>query len=106
MTATGHDEPVLAIEDLTPRQTVAELDKYVIGQDGAKRAVAIALRNRWRRQRVEPALAEEIVPKNILMNRPHRCWQDRDRPPPGAAGEGAVHEGRGEQVHRSRLRRP
>ncbi len=67
MTAAGHDEPALAIEDLTPRQTVAELDKYVIGQDDAKRAVAIALRNRWRRQRVEPALAEEIVPKNILM---------------------------------------
>jgi ATP-dependent HslUV protease ATP-binding subunit HslU len=52
---------------LTPRQIVAELDKYVIGQAGAKRAVAIALRNRVRRQKLAPDLAEEIAPKNILM---------------------------------------
>jgi ATP-dependent HslUV protease ATP-binding subunit HslU len=52
---------------LTPRQIVAELDKYVIGQKDAKRAVAIALRNRMRRQKLTPELAEEIVPKNILM---------------------------------------
>ena len=56
-----------AVEDLTPRQIVAELDKYVVGQKAAKRAVAIALRNRWRRQQIEGAMAEEIVPKNILM---------------------------------------
>jgi ATP-dependent HslUV protease ATP-binding subunit HslU len=54
-------------EALTPRQIVAELDKYVIGQAGAKRAVAIALRNRTRRQKLAPDLAEEIAPKNILM---------------------------------------
>jgi ATP-dependent HslUV protease ATP-binding subunit HslU len=54
-------------DSLTPRQTVAELDKYVIGQAGAKRAVAIALRNRMRRQKLAPELAEEIAPKNILM---------------------------------------
>jgi ATP-dependent HslUV protease ATP-binding subunit HslU len=54
-------------ESLTPRQIVAELDKHVIGQMHAKRAVAIALRNRTRRQRLSPELAEEIVPKNILM---------------------------------------
>jgi ATP-dependent HslUV protease ATP-binding subunit HslU len=52
---------------LTPRQIVAELDKYVIGQGAAKRAVAIALRNRTRRQKLTPDLAEEIAPKNILM---------------------------------------
>ena len=54
-------------ESLTPRQIVAELDKYVIGQAKAKRAVAIALRNRMRRQKLPPELAEEIAPKNILM---------------------------------------
>src|SRR4051794_11033946 len=52
---------------LTPRQIVAELDKYVIGQAAAKRAVAIALRNRVRRQKLPPDLAEDIAPKNILM---------------------------------------
>jgi ATP-dependent HslUV protease ATP-binding subunit HslU len=54
-------------ESLTPREIVAELDKYVIGQAAAKRAVAIALRNRMRRQKLAPELAEEIAPKNILM---------------------------------------
>ena len=52
---------------LTPRQIVAELDKYVVGQPAAKRAVAIALRNRIRRQKLAPELAEEVAPKNILM---------------------------------------
>ncbi|MCL4840067.1 MAG: HslU--HslV peptidase ATPase subunit, partial [Thermoanaerobaculia bacterium] len=56
-----------ALEDLPPRQIVAELDRHVVGQAAAKRAVAIALRNRWRRQRLPAAVAEEIVPKNILM---------------------------------------
>jgi ATP-dependent HslUV protease ATP-binding subunit HslU len=57
----------VAIENMTPRQIVAELDKYVVGQRMAKRAVAIALRNRWRRQQLPPELGEEIAPKNILM---------------------------------------
>ncbi|MCK4378245.1 MAG: ATP-dependent protease ATPase subunit HslU [Deltaproteobacteria bacterium] len=52
---------------LTPREIVAELDKYVVGQDDAKRAVAIALRNRWRRQQVPGELRDEIAPKNIIM---------------------------------------
>ncbi len=56
-----------AVETLTPRQIVAELDKYVVGQHRAKRAVAIALRNRMRRQKLSPELAEEVAPKNILM---------------------------------------
>jgi ATP-dependent HslUV protease ATP-binding subunit HslU len=54
-------------ETLTPRQIVAELDKFIIGQDEAKRAVAIALRNRWRRMQLPEALRTEITPKNILM---------------------------------------
>jgi ATP-dependent HslUV protease ATP-binding subunit HslU len=56
-----------ATESLTPRQIVAELDKHVVGQAAAKRAVAIALRNRMRRQKLPPELAEEVAPKNILM---------------------------------------
>jgi len=56
-----------AAEALTPREIVAELDKYVVGQKLAKRAVAIALRNRMRRQKLSPELAEEVAPKNILM---------------------------------------
>jgi ATP-dependent HslUV protease ATP-binding subunit HslU len=52
---------------LTPREIVSELDKYIIGQDDAKRSVAIALRNRWRRQQVAPELRDEIAPKNIIM---------------------------------------
>ncbi len=51
----------------TPREIVSELDRYIVGQGDAKRAVAIALRNRWRRQQLEPALREEVLPKNILM---------------------------------------
>ena len=54
-------------EELTPRQIVAELDKFIIGQHDAKRAVAVALRNRWRRLRLAPEVAREILPKNILM---------------------------------------
>src|SRR5437764_3652960 len=54
-------------EALTPRQIVAELDKYVIGQTAAKRAVGIAVRNRMSRQKLSPELAEDITPKNILM---------------------------------------
>ena len=52
---------------MTPREIVSELDKYIVGQDDAKRAVAIALRNRWRRARVPEPLHSEITPKNILM---------------------------------------
>src|SRR6187397_3582363 len=55
------------LDALTPRQIVAELDKHVVGQAAAKRAVAIALRNRMRRQKLSPELAEDVAPKNILM---------------------------------------
>ena len=63
---TAEDQE-LTLEDLTPREIVAELDKHVVGQNAAKRAVAIALRNRMRRQKLPPDIAEEIMPKNIIM---------------------------------------
>jgi len=62
---TSEDTPLL--DELTPREIVRELDKYVIGQGDAKKAVAIALRNRIRRQKLDPEMAEEVMPKNILM---------------------------------------
>src|SRR3984893_17743529 len=61
------EEEQIAPDELTPREIVAELDKHVVGQKDAKRAVAIALRNRMRRQKLTPDLAEEVIPKNIIM---------------------------------------
>src|SRR5437773_10491596 len=61
------EEADVILDELTPREIVSELDKYVVGQHAAKRAVSIALRNRMRRQKLPPELAEEIAPKNILM---------------------------------------
>src|SRR5882724_5899264 len=61
------EEEQIALDELTPREIVAELDKHVVGQKDAKRAVAIALRNRMRRQKLTPDLAEEVIPKNIIM---------------------------------------
>ena len=57
----------LPIENLTPTQIVAELDHYIVGQTAAKRAVAVALRNRYRRQQLPPEQRDEVTPKNILM---------------------------------------
>ncbi len=65
---TNHTEQVLArLADLTPRQVVAELDRYIVGQADAKKAVAIALRNRWRRQRAPDGIRDEIAPNNIIL---------------------------------------
>jgi ATP-dependent HslUV protease ATP-binding subunit HslU len=61
------EEEQVALDELTPREIVAELDKHVVGQKEAKRSVAIALRNRMRRQKLPPELAEEVIPKNIIM---------------------------------------
>jgi ATP-dependent HslUV protease ATP-binding subunit HslU len=55
------------VADLTPRQTVEELDRYIVGQDAAKRAVAVAIRNRWRRQQLPPELRKDVTPKNIIL---------------------------------------
>ena len=57
----------------SPREIVSELDKFIIGQNKAKKAVAVALRNRWRRKQLDDSLKEEIVPKNILMVGPTGC---------------------------------
>src|SRR5438874_9781225 len=57
-------------ENMTPRQTVAELDRYIVGQSAAKRAVAVAIRNRWRRQQLPPELRKDVTPKNIIMMGP------------------------------------
>jgi ATP-dependent HslUV protease ATP-binding subunit HslU len=67
--AAPAEEPELlpALDDMTPREIVAELDKYIVGQAAAKRAVAVALRNRVRRQKLPPEIAEDVLPKNILM---------------------------------------
>ncbi len=58
----------MRLDDLTPRQIVAELDKYVVGQNNAKRAVAVALRNRIRRQKLPPEIAQDVLPKNIYIS--------------------------------------
>ncbi|HEY8926324.1 MAG TPA: ATP-dependent protease ATPase subunit HslU [Polyangia bacterium] len=63
--ASGHTRPNL--DSLTPRAIVEELDRYIVGQRDAKRAVAVALRNRWRRQKVAPPMRDEIAPKNIML---------------------------------------
>ena len=60
-------EPIPSFDELTPREIVVELDKYIVGQNAAKRAVAVALRNRVRRQKLQPEMAEDVLPKNILM---------------------------------------
>ncbi len=91
---------------MTPREIVSELDRYIVGQRAAKRAVAIALRNRWRRQQVAEELRDEIAPKNIIMIGPTGRREDRDLAPPRQARAGAVPQGRGLEVHRGRLRRP
>jgi len=69
----GQNDGTPLLDELTPREIVSELDKYVVGQAEAKRAVAIALRNRIRRQKLDPEMAEEVMPKNILMMGPTGC---------------------------------
>src|ERR1700748_2956902 len=61
------------MSSFSPREIVSELDRFIVGQHEAKRAVAIALRNRWRRQQLAPELREEVLPKNILMIGPTGC---------------------------------
>src|SRR6201986_3557326 len=63
----------MEVPTYSPREIVSELDRFIVGQGDAKRAVAIALRNRWRRHRLPEGLREEVVPKNILMIGPTGC---------------------------------
>src|SRR2546422_1188295 len=63
----GEVDEGVGLDEMTPRQIVAELDKHVVGQRNAKRAVAIALRNRVRRQKLAPEMAVDVMPKNIIM---------------------------------------
>ena len=63
----------MEVPTYSPREIVSELDRFIVGQNDAKRAVAIALRNRWRRQNLPEAMREEVVPKNILMIGPTGC---------------------------------
>src|SRR5260370_38969738 len=65
--AEGGQELLPALDDMTRGESVLELDKYIVGQGAAKRAVAVALRNRVRRQKLPPEIAEDVLPKNILM---------------------------------------
>ena len=93
-------------QDLTPRAIVEELDRYIVGQKAAKRAVAVALRNRWRRQQVPPPMRDEIAPKNIMLIGPTGVGKTEIARRLAQAGGGAVRQGRGLEVHRGRLRRP
>ena len=95
-----------SMTDFSPREIVSELDRFIVGQADAKRAVAIALRNRWRRLQLDDELREEVLPKNILMIGPDRRRQDRDLAPAGQARRRAVPQGGGHQIHRGRLCRP
>src|SRR5918992_1218947 len=67
MPSNRTEQTLARLADLTPRQIVAELDRYIVGQADAKKAVAIALRNRWRRHRAPEAIREEIAPNNIIL---------------------------------------
>lgn len=77
--------------NFSPREIVSELDRYIVGQEEAKKAVAVALRNRWRRMQVPQNLRDEIVPKNILMVGADRCRQNGNFPPSGQAGQSSVY---------------
>jgi len=86
------DAPNLAtgFDQLTPKAIVAALDRHIVGQNDAKKAVAVALRNRWRRQQLPDDLREEVTPKNILMIGPTGCGKTeisrRNSPFPPAPG--------------------
>src|SRR5215213_9671185 len=73
MSSNRTQQALAKLADLTPRQIVAELDRYIVGQQEAKKAVAIALRNRWRRQRAPEGIREEISPNNIILIGPTGC---------------------------------
>src|ERR671915_1979648 len=67
MLSNRTEQTLARLADLTPRQIVQELDRYIVGQADAKKAVAVAIRNRWRRQQLPPELRKDVTPKNIIM---------------------------------------
>src|SRR5437868_8159344 len=70
---SGRDQTQMLKDKLTPKAIVAALNEHIVGQEDAKKAVAVALRNRWRRQQLGPELRDEVTPKNILMIGPTGC---------------------------------
>ncbi len=93
----------IAHTSFSPREIVSELDRYIVGQNDAKRAVAIALRNRWRRQQLTDTMREEVLPKNILMIGPTGVGKTEIARRLAKLARGALHQGRGDKVYRSRL---
>ena len=102
---TAPPAPRRRAQALTPRAIVEELDRYIVGQKAAKRAVAVALRNRWRRQQVPPPMRDEIAPKNIMLIGPTGVGKTEIARRLARARGRAVRQGRGVEVHRGRLRR-
>jgi ATP-dependent HslUV protease ATP-binding subunit HslU len=94
------------MSSMTPQEIVHELDKHIVGQGKAKKAVAIALRNRWRRAQVSEPLRQEITPKNILMIGPTGVGKTEIARRLARLGQCTVHQGRSDQVYRGRLRGP
>src|ERR1041385_1965969 len=76
--------PLPWLEEMPPRQIVAELDRYIVGQDAAKRAIAIAVRNRWRRSQAPEQIRDEITPSNIILIGPTALRETSDAPPAGS----------------------
>ena len=89
-------EGSITVSQFSPREIVSELDRYIIGQNDAKRAVAIALRNRWRRQQLKGSLREEVLPKNILMIGPTGVGKTEIFAAASQACRSAVHESGGD----------
>ena len=103
---TVRTEPDITDAELTPRQIVAELDKYIVGQDDAKKSVAIALRNRWRRLNAPEDMRDEIMPNNIIMIGPTGVGENGNSAPPCPPGRCSVHQSGSDKVHRGGLRGP
>ncbi len=93
------------LRELTPRHIVTELDRHIVGQHDAKRAVAIAIRNRWRRKQLADDMRPEVSPKNILMIGPTGVGKTEIARRLARLDRSTVHQGGGHEVHRSRILR-